>query len=312
MNRLKTALAGLGAGILLAAGVPVVAQEAEYKAIEAKNLASGKHAIAADKGYILITGHSRANGLFIKTPDAEERAAYQVEWEEEFAEAAEKYSRRIERWKKDSAAGIRAGDKPVEPTRETFSIGDIERRMVVSFGPQYVFEKGEGSYSYLIEVEPGTYTYYGPVFYVPNGSAMGTCYCMGSVKFEVGAGKIANLGTFLAMEWADDAAIKAASVAAIDIGRVAKPVEYPVPAALSGQQVEPADLRAAGKMNNFFGILVGRIPPVEGVLAYERDRIVDVRERAAIQAREAEAEVEAEAAAAATVEEAAVAAEASL
>ena len=297
MNRIKAAIAGLGAFAALVSVVPALAQEAEYKAIEAKNLASGKHTISADKGYILITGQARANGLFIKTPDAEEQATFQAEWEKEFAEEVDKYPRRLKRWEEDVAARRRAGDKPVEPKRETFSIGDIERRMVVSFGPQFVFEKGEGSYSYLVEVEPGTYTYYGPLFYMPNGAAMGTCFCMGSVKFEVGAGKIANLGTFLSMGWADDAAIKASSVVAIDTGRVAQPVEFPVPAALTDKQVEPADLRAAGKMNNFFGILVGRIPPVEGVIAYERDRIVDVKERNALQAREAASAAAANAAA---------------
>ena len=282
MSMIRTAISGLGAALVLAASTPVAAQETEYRAIEAKNLASGKHSIAPDKGYILMTGPNRTNGIFVKTPDADDIAVYQAEWDKEFAEAVEKYPGRLERWKKNTEARRNAGDKPVEPTRENFSIGDIERRMIVSFGPQFVFEKGEDSFSYLAEVEPGTYTYYGPIFYMPNGSAMGTCYCMGSVKFEVGAGKITNLGNFLAFGWVDNALLSQASVIMPEIERVAVPVEYPVPASLAGQQVVQADLRAAGKMNNFFGVLVGRIPPVEGVLAYERDRIVDVKQRDAM------------------------------
>ncbi|HLL31602.1 MAG TPA: hypothetical protein VK403_11445, partial [Allosphingosinicella sp.] len=51
----------------------------------------------------------------------------------------------------------------------------------------------------------------------------------------------------------------------------------PRPARLSGLPVVAADLRAAGKMPNYFGIEIDRLPAVPGVLAYERDKVVDVK-----------------------------------
>lgn len=38
-----------------------------------------------------------------------------------------------------------------------------------------------------------------------------------------------------------------------------------------------ADFRAHGKIDNFYKVAVGRMPPVPGVLAYERDKIIDLR-----------------------------------
>lgn len=305
MNILRKVIAAASAGLALAAATPAAAQEVDYKAIEEKNLLKGKDSIEADKGYILLTLPNRGNGLFVKTPDADDIAEYTEEWEEKYEKAAKRYESRQARYEKElkiwEGQRRKRTPRPEAPevvTRETFSIGDIERRMLVSFGPQYVFSKdtdGEKSYSYMIQVEPGTYTYYGPIFWIPNGQTMGTCYCMGSVKFEVEAGEVTDLGTFLAQEWASDEDMQMATVGYEPMGRDPQPVEYPSFASLADEDVVKADLRAAGKMNNLFGILIGRHPPVEGVLAYDRDRVVDVKEREAMAAMEAEAEAIAEA-----------------
>ncbi|MBX7492282.1 hypothetical protein K3163_03565 [Qipengyuania sp. 1NDW9] len=306
MNIIHKLIAAASASLALAAAAPAAAQEVEYDAIEEKNLLKGKASIEADKGYILLTLPARGNGIFVKTPDADDIAEYNEEWEEKYEKAAERYAKKLksyeqqlEYWERQRRKRTARPEKPEEVTRETFSIGDIERRMLVSFGPQYVFSKdtdGEKSYSYMIQVEPGTYTYYGPIFLMPNGQTMGTCYCMGSVKFEVGAGEITDLGTFMAQDWASDEDMQMATVGYEPMGRDPQPVEYPTFASLADYNVVPADLRAAGKMNNFFGILIGRHPPVEGVLAYDRDRVIDVKEAEAIAAMEAEAEALAEAA----------------
>jgi hypothetical protein len=301
MSFIRKAIAAASAGLALVAAVPAGAQEVEYSAIEEKTLLKGKDAIEADKGHILLTRPQRGNGIFIKTPDADDIAEYNEEYEEEFTKAYERYQKRLKSYEKDleywEGQRRKRTPRPTAPdevSRETFSIGDIERRMLVSFGPKYVFSKdtdGEKSYSYMIQVEPGTYTYYGPIFQMPNGQTMGTCYCMGSVKFEVEAGEVTDLGTFLAQEWASDEDMRMATVGYEPMGRDPRPVEYPTFASLAEQDVVRADLRAAGKMNNFFGILIGRHPPVEGVLAYDRDRVVDVKEREAMAMMEAEAAV---------------------
>ena len=273
----------LGAG-LLALSAGAAAQSVDYKPVEAKNIASGKQTIDPAKGYILITSPHRIMGSFIKYPDADEIAEYEAEWEEAFAKAQKKYAKTIVVWEEDRKAKRQVGEKPVEPTRETFSIGGIDRRMVASFGPQYVYEKASGadkSFTYLSELEPGTYAYYGPMSMVPGGGLYGACYCMGTVKFEVKPGVITNLGDFLLENWASDADVRVSgALLANTTGRSPVPPTYLVPASLSAYKVVPADWRAQGKLNNFYGIGIARFPTVPGVLAYDRDRIVDLRAQA--------------------------------
>lgn len=276
MIRTIATAAALAAGASLVVAAPAAAQSADFKAVESKNLGT-KHKFDPAKGYILISAPNRLSGSFIKTPDAAEQAEYQAEWDKQFEKAQKKYASRIKTWEADRKAGANAGEKPIAPTRETFSIGDIEGRMIVGFGPMFVFEKAEDdAVSYLVEVKPGDYSYYGPVMTMPNGQAFGACYCMGSVAFAVKPGVVTNLGDFLTLGWADDAAMRLSAAVPGKPGRIAAPVAYPVPVALAKYTVEQAAFRAAPKMNNFFGLTVSRIPPVAGVLAYDRDRVIDL------------------------------------
>lgn len=277
MIRLFAHTAALAAGAALLAVSPAAAQKADFKPVEAKNIGT-KAKIDPAKGYILISAPNRMSGTFIKAPDAAEQAEYKAEWEKEFAKAQKKYASQIKIWEADRKAGAKTGDKPVEPKAESFSIGDIERRMTVGYGPMFVFEKSDDkAVTYLMEVEPGNYAYYGPIMLMPNGTAVGQCFCMGSVGFAVKPGVITNLGDFLSLGWADDSAIRSMAAVAPQTGRVPSAVSYTIPASLSSYTVEQADWRAAGKMNNFFGITVSRFPPVEGVLAYERDKVIDLK-----------------------------------
>ena len=269
--------AALATAAALLTITPAAAQSVDFKPIEAKNLGT-KTKIDPAKGYILISSPHRLSGTFIKAPDEAEKAEYQAEWDKQFDKAQKKYASRIKQWEIDRKSGIKAGDKPIEPTRETFTIGEIERKMMVGFGPMYAFEKSpDDAVSYLVEVEPGDYSYYGPVMTMPNGQAFGSCYCMGSVGFAVKAGVITNLGDFLTLGWADEAAIRQMAAVVPEVKRSPVPAAYPVPAALASQTVERADWRAVGKMNNFYGIAVSRMPPVDGVLAYNRDRVIDLK-----------------------------------
>lgn len=264
-----------------AIAVPAAAQSVEYKALESKSLGT-KTSIEATKGYILVSAPNRVFGTFIKTPDQDELAEHRAEWEKRFEKAKKRYASDLKNWTLLSKQGRVPGAKPVEPTEATFSIGDIERLMTVSFGPMFAFEKGEDdSVSYLIQVEPGTYTYYGPVMVMPNGAAAGSCFCMGTVQFEAKPGVITNLGDFITLGWVDDAGARQMAAVTVGEGRMPKPASYPIPAALAKYTVEQADWRAAGKRNNFLGINVMRMPPVPGVMAYDRDRIVDLRAQAA-------------------------------
>lgn len=274
------------AGALAIIAVPAAAQKvkpdiAEYKAIEAKNVVSGKYKLNPAKAYIFVRSpQNRANGIFIKTPNAEEIANYEAKWREELAKEQKDYVGKRKRWEVEKKAGTARGDAPVEPTEASFAIEPIDFRMIVAFGPQFVFDKTDGdskSFSYLIEVEPGEYSYFGPILYVPGAQVFGQCYCMGSVKFEAKAGEITSLGDFLSLGWADRKALEQSTFEREFLpDRPAKPTDWSVPQSLAAFPATPAPLRAAGKRNNFMRALVGRIPPVPGVLAYNRDVPIDL------------------------------------
>lgn len=308
------------AGALALAAAPAAAQKikpdmAEYKAIELKNIVSGKAKIDPAKAYIFIRSpQNRAQGIFLKTPSPEEIANYEAKWREEFAEAKEDYPKKLKSYQALAEAGRRPKEKPVEPTEQNFAIDPIEMRMIVSFGPQFIFDKTEGetkTFSYLVEVEPGEYTYHGPIFYLPGSPVMGPCMCMGSVRFAAKAGQITSLGDFLSLGWADRAALEQSTFERELLpDRPAKPTDWSIPESLAKYPGAKAELRAAGKRNNFLSAQVGRLPPVPGVLAYNRDIPVDLvglaeqqakaeAAAAAAAAAEAKAKAEAEAAAAA-------------
>lgn len=292
---------GAGAALVFAPVLPAAAQEVEFDQIEKKNLDSGKESLDPAKAYIYVTGPNRTNGVFLKAPDDADIAEYETEWKEEFAKAVKKHPGRVKRYERQLATWqkTRRGGKPempVEPTEETFAIGDIQRRMIVTFGPQFVYDKskadnGDKTFSYLIEVEPGTYSYYGPIFYAPGVAPAGICYCMGSVKFDAPAGKVTSLGDFLAFQWVTgEVAVQSNVSADPEFFPVSPdPVDFSGPAELESFGVQPADLRAAGKMNNLFGIMIGRMPPYEGVLDYDRDIPIDVKGLIAEEAAQAAA-----------------------
>lgn len=282
MNRILSLMAGALALIAAPAAAEKIKPDiAEYKAIEAKNIASGKVKLDPAKAYIYIKSpRNRANGVFLKTPNPEEIANYEAKWREEFEDERRKYPGRLKNWELAKQSGRQRGDKPEEPTEANFSIAPIDLRMIVAFGPQYIFDKTEGeekTFSYLIEVEPGEYAYFGPLYYMPNGQVFGQCYCMGSVKFDAQAGQITSLGDFLSLDWADRTALEQTTFDRTNLpDRPARPTDWSVPESLSAFPAVPAPLRAAGKRNNFMRALVGRIPPVPGVLAYERDVPIDL------------------------------------
>ena len=74
----------------------------DFDSVEEKNLQNGKFVFDEAKGYIFLHGNSRQWGVFIKEPSAENIAAYEAEWTEEFEKAKSKYVRQIENWDEKS------------------------------------------------------------------------------------------------------------------------------------------------------------------------------------------------------------------
>lgn len=285
MSRLT--LLALAAAALVSA-VPVAAQP-----VEEKNLVSGKVKILPDMGYIYLHGPARQNGLFLRLPDEETVKEYEAKWAEELEKEKKRYVKAYKRWQTDVITAKQARQKlpeePVEPTAENFSIGAIELMNPVSFGPQFIFAKSEGTaakeFSYLTAVKPGTYVYYGPIILAPNGVA-GTCYCMGTVQFEVKPGVITDLGNFLLVGPGADPDFPKRELQGSEFGlyqpqelaNVYGPVRYGVPTSLKAYPTEQADFRAHGPLGNYYGITVARMPPAKGILAYDRKgAVIDLK-----------------------------------
>lgn len=282
-------LGRLAVALFAMMAVPALAQ-----AVEEKNILSGKAKIEPDSGYIYLTGTTRQIGMFLKVPDAEDIAAYTKEWEDGLKKAQAKYAKALKRWEEDKALAAKSKakvpPKPIEPTPENFSIGNIETRNAVTFGPEFVFSKDKegGSYSYLMKAKPGTYAYYGPVFFNAQAGYTGMCYCMGSVQFVVKAGLITDLGNFLtaAPDTSQQAVAPAKKIIASGAFISTKvdpnastmgPVRFGLPESLKAVPSAQGDFHAAGKMDNFFGLTISRLPPIPGVLGYQRDKVIDLK-----------------------------------
>lgn len=264
--------------------------------VEERAVTSGKVKLDPQRGYIFLHAPMRMNGMFIRVADDAAREEYRKDWEEAFTKAQKRYVGTLSRWESSAKIARQTKQtvpaKPEEPTRETFAIDPIELRSIAQFGPMFVFNKADTQFSYLTSVIPGTYIWYGSVMVLPEGGAGGTCNCMGTVQFEVKPGVVTNLGNFLqaapednhahdvltmeAWQRIEDKAAKTGKP--VEPGFLAKPaLDYALPASLSAWPSVKAEFSASPKLNNFYGVLVSRLPAIPGVLAYRRDKVIDVR-----------------------------------
>lgn len=265
----------------------------QAKPVEERAVTSGKVKLDPAMGYILISGPERQNGVFVRVPDDETRRKYEEDRLKAFAKAQKRYSSELASWRTQAEAAKQARtaapEKPEEPRLETITIDPIEMRDTESFGPFFVYSKGE-TVTYLNAVKPGTWIWYGPLFMGANGTAMGTCQCLGTVRFEVKPGVVTDLGTSLAdaprWETENDVArlqLKETNAKRAAAGKeplktlVSGSVKYGLPASLQSWPSVKAELRASPKINKYYGVLVSRVAPIPGVLAYHRDVIVDER-----------------------------------
>ncbi len=257
--------------------------------VSESEVTTGKVALDPTRGYILLSGAMRQNGIFLRIPDAETRAKYKVDWDKAFAKAQKRHASDLIAWQQDveisKQTSSKPRDKPEAPTAENFTIDPIEMRDSVSFGPMFVYSKGQDYFSYLNWVKPGTYIYYGPLFLSPQGGMMGTCTCMGSVQFEVKPGVVTVVGNSLIVlpqmdpraVVAMEASTKGYVVKALAASRKLQsaPLDLALPVSLKAWPSVPVDLRASGKMNNFHGVTVSRMGDIPGILIYKRDRVFD-------------------------------------
>jgi hypothetical protein len=240
------------------------------------------------KAYVMLRSDVAVPLHLMRVPDAEDQAKYDQLRADALVEAREKYARKQKSYERDMASWEKypkgsarppKPEKPVEPTEENFEFVPFGLLTGVSIGPLFRFSKGSGGdkvSTYVHQLTPGTYRIYGMMSVLPGGGAFGSCFCMGSVKFEAKAGEITDLGRFVARELPKrDSSDNAMPM---PLG-----VEYRLPVAgdavdarLSALPVRPATLKPVGKLPNYFGMTIDRFPATAGVIRYDRDRIIDL------------------------------------
>lgn len=156
------------------------------------------------------------------------------------------------------------------------------------FNARKTYQKDDKTRIWLAEVPPGTYVVYAQAY----GASGGACMCMGSVEFTVKAGTITDMGYFNAdlidprkkpsnFPWINEIAEGSdkykAGLAVIAAKITPHEDEMIIPQNLAALEREPAQYVAAGKMPNFMSMMIMRLEPMEGVLGYEEDTIIDLR-----------------------------------
>jgi hypothetical protein len=175
--------------------------------------------------------------------------------------------------------------RPEPPTDDgARALIDLSRDIMIIDRNRIAARSAEGpaqSFVYLIPVRPGTYVLYGQRD--PDRTLyQGVCLCMGSLRFDAPDGQVVDLGTitFPGLEAAGARPSEQQAMTTAMENSIALVPSRPgadVPAIVGNRPVAPAQLRAAGKQDNLYGLYIDRHPAMPGVLRYERDRVIDDR-----------------------------------
>lgn len=275
-------------------GVPLILLLALVPSVAAKTVTFVESASVSDKpqitldpskAYILVRSDVPVPLHLMRMASAEDQRVYDGLRADALIKAREKYTKKRAAYEqakqtaaKQSANGQRLPmpEEPVEPTEANFQFTPFGLMAGVQIGPTYRFAKQpNGGSTYLQAVTPGTYRIYGPM--IPALPKDAVCFCMGSVRFEARAGEIVDLGMIVAQKTAvvgGEADLAQSLSAGFRIEPVAG--DAAVDPRLKAATIRPADYRPVGKLPNYFGVAVGRLPEIPGVMRYERDRIVDL------------------------------------
>ncbi|HEX8528219.1 hypothetical protein [Allosphingosinicella sp.] len=268
-------------------GAALLAALCTAGAAQARDQIDDNDAVVIDpaKAYVFFRTAQRQDVHFLRVITPEVRAEHETARAAAYAEAVAAYERRLARWERNigecRASGITCREAPIRPSEEEFPFPSIESTNLVTVkrGPQ--FTRAEGAYTYLMAVTPGIYALHASTRTTQFGPS-GVCLCMGSVAFEARAGQIVDLGEIVYPRLAagDDGIpglpgrVPSHSIRAPD-------QSTPPPARLAGFPVVPAEWRAADRVPNILRIEIDRMRPIDGILAYDRDRVIDLKARAA-------------------------------
>ncbi|MEZ5709625.1 MAG: hypothetical protein R3E02_09590 [Blastomonas sp.] len=236
------------------------------------------------KAYLLIRSDAPTPILLMRIPDADDQAAYDEVRGAEYEKARSKYEKKLVSYdravaRKAAGASVNVPEKPDEVNEQNFDFMPFARVATVSIGPMNRFAKGdEGASTYLQEVKPGSYRIYGLIMAGANGVFAGTCFCMGSVAFEAKAGEIVDLGFLDLRNQVREKVEGDSSVPMLYESLVKLPgsAEAEMDSRLDNFNVRPVRYWPVGKLPNYYGLAIGRMPEIPGVMRYDRDRIVDL------------------------------------
>lgn len=278
---IKLMMAALGA---MAFAMPLAAKEKPPVFVVAAAV-KDKPAVALDpaKAYVLLRTANATPLYLMKVPTEEDQATYNRVRAAAFAEARAKYAKKAASYEKARAAaaktsGLLVPEKPVEPTEANFEFVPFGMMASVGIGPMNRFAKAKDSSTYLHEVTPGSYRVYGQLAAASGVAPVGNCFCMGSVKFDAPAGAIVDLGVIDPPEAIEKTPGDSSQPVRVGTKPLFHPagIGSPIDPRLAAAKVVPAAFKPVGKLPNYFGVTVSRIPEMPGVLRYDRDRIVDL------------------------------------
>lgn len=268
MKRLLIALAMLAG---LVHPLPAAARDAQGVVVHATAPAS----LDPAKAYLLYRASTAKSGLFplvqvlVRVPSAQELTDFRTAREAAYAEAL-------------PALREKAKGGPV-PAIEQWSFDYKGPTNAFALPSSGFIEDGEMR-SYLVEVPPGNYVLYGVTL---GSGALVTCNCLGTVKFAAEPGAMTFLGALYA-----DKVHKPSPVPHLEdnlgeqmfqygfvlgAGLVPADAQTPVPAPVSALPLRLAEFHAVAAFRQPGAGGINRLPPVPGVLGYDRGRPIDLR-----------------------------------
>lgn len=245
--------------------------------------------------YLMIEAPILAMPSFIVMPADEHRAEWARQRSEALAEAIEEYPRRLASYEREHELwqSIRnnrrpAPTRPVEPTEETFPWPDIESQRLLTMGPLNRFSKSDEVSLWLNEVPPGEYIFYGFGFGPLGLPNMGTCMCMGSIRFTVEPGKITALrlgSQFLAPDGTRQMTpppdTNSTDLWVRQVMFVERATDAIFDPRLPRDRFVHPTFRAVPDLPSWFGGMIGRVEPIPGVMSYEGGQQIDLQAAAA-------------------------------
>jgi hypothetical protein len=254
--------------------------------------------IRPDRAYILFRsvrpeGAMALEPVFLRIPSADEMARYDEARRQAFVRAEPGLVRRRESMLRAKAAAEARGQSyrdeiPPPPSADTFNFDYDEIHNLQNIDTDLALVRGRNEAIYLVEVIPGDYVLYGTTFDSAR-PPLHVCMCLGTIGFAARAGEVTDLGQFFSDFVHRDSVVPelraesgfGPTMAPIFPlgGATIRPVQpgASVPLVLQGAVVRPAEYRAVGKFFDPRAMMINRLVPVPGILAYDGGRVIDVR-----------------------------------